>query len=303
MKGLKINHVSDHDSGTGASIFLFDNGATGSYVIAGAASASHELAVLDAEHSVPCVHGLMLSGGSTFGLYAAQGVVRYLTEHDIGFRLPDATVPLVPAAALYDLNYRKPLPPKADDVYQACFNATEDNTECGCLGAGTGATIGKLVASASMMKSGLGRAAIKLDSGLEVIAYAAVNAVGDVYDKGQLIAGACNSEGELVNTERLLLSGQSEQELFSGANTTLISVFCNALGDKGSMKRVAKMALAGVSRAISPIFSPYDGDTIFCFSLGDIDVSELMLGTIAAEQVRLAIIDAVRDASIVVKES
>jgi len=296
MDGLKVNLVSDHEIGTGASIFLFKEGAVGSYVIAGSASASHELAVLEPEHSVPCVHGLMLAGGSTFGLSAVEGIVRYLSEHDCGFRLPDATVPLVPAAALYDLNYLKPLAPRAENVYQACFNASEDNDERGILGAGTGATVGKLVSSASAMKSGLGRSSITLGSGLEVVAYAAVNAVGDIYDKGQIVAGACYSDGRWAESEKLLLSGQAEQDLFSGTNTTLISVFCNAKADKASMRRVAKMAVAGIARAISPIFSPYDGDTLFCFSLGDFEVSELMLGTIAAEQVRLAIIDAVREA-------
>ncbi|RUR02955.1 P1 family peptidase [Legionella septentrionalis] len=295
MQGLKINHVTDMDNGTGASIFLFEQGAIGSYLIVGSACATHEVAVLEPEHSVPCVHGLMLAGGSTFGLFAVQGMVRYLHEKEIGFHAPNAIVPLVPAAALYDLSYKHPVPPSANEVYQACFKASEHNEDRGILGAGTGATVGKLIASASPMKSGMGRAAIKLDSGLEVIAYAAVNAVGDVHDKGNIVAGARFADGSWADTEKRLLAGESEQNLFANANTTLIAVFTNAKGDKASLKRMAKMTAAGFSQAISPIFSPYDGDIIFCFSLGNLEVSELMLGTIAAEQVRLAILDAVKN--------
>ncbi|WP_133127245.1 P1 family peptidase [Legionella nagasakiensis] len=302
MEGLKISHFTNREDGTGASVFLFEQGAVGSYVIAGAASASHEIAVLDPEHSVPCVHGLMLTGGSTFGLYAAEGVVRYLAEKNIGFQLPHATIPLVPASALYDLSYRKPVAPSASAIYEICSAATENNTESGVIGAGTGATVGKLVSSAYEMKSGLGRSAIQLMSGLEVIVYAAVNAVGDVYDNGKLLAGARFKDGRWANSQDLLLSGQSEKNLFAGTNTTLVAIFTNAKGDKAFLKRIAKMAVAGCARAISPVFSPYDGDTIFCFSLGDWDVGELILGTIVAEQVRLAIIDAVKCAE-VIKES
>ncbi len=300
MDGLKINHTSNQQDGTGASVFLFESGAVGSFVIAGTASASHELAVLDPEHSVPFVHGLMLCGGSTFGLFAAEGMVRYLAEKNIGFRMPHAIVPLVPAAALYDLSYINAVSPRAEAVYKACLNASKDNLDSGSIGAGTGATVGKLIGLGYEMKSGIGRSSLKLASGLEIVAYAAVNAVGDVYDKGKLLAGARYKDGSWVNSEKILLSGQAEKNLFAGSNTTLVAVFCNAKADKAAMKRIAKMATAGLARAISPVFSPYDGDIVFCFSLGAYEASELMLGTMAAEQVRLAIIDAVKDSRIII---
>jgi L-aminopeptidase/D-esterase-like protein len=299
MDGLKVNHYTDQENGTGASVFIFEKGAIGSFWIAGSAFATHEIGVLDPDHSAPCVHGLMLAGGSSPGLFAAEGVVRYLAEQKIGLQLPDAIIPLVPAAALYDLNYRKPVSPGANAVYKACFKATEDNDESGHLGAGTGATVGKLINSAHEMKSGLGRASIRLDSGLEVIAYAAVNAVGDVHDNDRLLAGARYSDGRWVESEKLLFSGQVEKDLFNGTNTTLAAVFTNAKSDKAKLKQIAKMASAGFSRAITPVFTPYDGDIVFCFSMGECEVSELVLGTIAAELVRLSIIDAVRQTHII----
>jgi len=294
MEGLKVSHYTNHEDGTGASVFLFEQGAYGAYWMAGSSSATHELAILDPEHSVPQVHGLMLSGGSTFGLFAAEGAVRFLSEKGIGLQLPQAVIPLVPAAALYDLNYRKPAAAKASDVYKICKTAKEDNKERGAIGVGTGATVGKCIVGANDMKSGLGRSEVFLPSGLNVIAYAAVNAVGDVNNNGKLIAGARYNDGSWVDSEKELLSGQVEKNLFSGANTTLVTVFTNARVDKAGLKRLAKMAVSGMSRAIAPIFTPYDGDVVFCFSLGHIDISHLTLGTIAAEQVRLAIIDAVK---------
>lgn len=293
MKGLKTAHFTDLKTGTGASIFLFEHGAVGSYLIAGAACASHEIAILDPEHIVDKVHGLVLTGGSSFGLYAAKGVVDFLKQHNIGFKTIDAIIPLVPAAALYDLNYLDALPPTADDLYKTCFSAAEANIESGAIGAGTGATVGKLIANTCEMKSGLGRSEITFSSGLEVIVYAAVNAAGDIHDNGTIIAGAHTKDGHFVDSKKILSSGQKEKQLFLGTNTTLVAVFTNAKGDKAFFKRMSKMAIAGMAQAISPVFSSYDGDIIFCFSLGTQEISELSLGTIIAEQVRLAIIDAV----------
>lgn len=295
MQGLKIGHFSDQNRGTGLSVFLFESGAVGSYWICGSAPATHELAAIEPDNSVPACHGLVLTGGSAFGLHAAAGVMRYLNEKHIGHPVPTGVVPIVPAAAIYDLTYRAVAYPSPEDAYQACMEASSDNIARGCLGAGTGATVGKIVPHHHAMTSGIGRADITLDTGVSVIAYVVANSVGDVRDHGRLIAGACDEAGQFVDTENYLLSGRGETELFTNANTSLAAIFTNALLDKSAAKRIAKMASSGLARAISPVFTRYDGDIVFCFSLGDQVISELTLGAMAAEAVRRATLDAVRE--------
>ncbi len=299
MHGLKVGHFSDHAAGTGASVFLFESQAVGGYWICGAAPATHEVATLDPAGSVPHCQALVLTGGSAYGLHAAAGVNRYLAERQIGHPVPTGVVPIVPAAALYDLAYKTPGFPSPDDAYQACLNATEENIAHGRIGAGTGATVGKLVPGARCMTGGLGRYALVLPDGLEVIAYVAVNSVGDVWQEGAIMAGACDKDGHFVDCEKYILAGHDEIELFSQAHTTLAAIFTNAALDKAGCLRMAKMAAAGLARAIKPVSTGYDGDIVFCFSLGAHKASELTVGTMAAEALRLAIVQAVTDAEIV----
>lgn len=301
MQGLKVGHFTNEKAGTGVSVFLFERPTVGTYWICGAAPASHELAALDPDNSVPGLHGLLLAGGSAYGLHAAAGVMQYLTERGIGHPVPHGVVPIVPAAAIYDLAYKAAQPPTAAEAYQACLDAQENNTESGRIGAGTGASIGKLIPSAKYMSGGLGRAEIELAQGIHVLAYAVVNCVGDVRDAtDNIIAGACYDKNKFANCEKYLLSGQGEIDLFkhAHANTTLVAVFTNVKFSKSELKRIAKMALAGIARAIAPIFTRFDGDILFCVSVGEQIASELTVGTIAAEVVRRAIIDAVKDAVI-----
>lgn len=313
LKGLKVGHVSHRDKGTGLSVFLFDKSASGSYIICGAGPASHELAPLDPESSVNSVHGLLLSGGSAFGLYAGKGVMQYLAEHNIGLNLPHGVVPIVPCAAIYDLSYKAASPPTDQDAYQACVDARETNTESGRIGAGTGATVGKIVPEAKRMTGGLGRAEVSLPNGLQVVAYAVVNAVGDIRDaQNNIVAGARKPNGDFIDSTQYLLSGQAEQMIFShmaarnasnhsnkNMNTTLVAVFTNALFNKSELKRLARMSIAGMARAINPVFTCYDGDILFCVSLGEMKASLLMAGSIAAEAVRLSILNAVKHSEIV----
>jgi L-aminopeptidase/D-esterase-like protein len=299
MHGLKIGHFSDPEQGTGVSVFLFEYSAAGAYWICGSAPASHELAALDPDNSVARCHGLALAGGSAFGLHTAEGVKLFLREKGIGHPVPRSVVPIVPAAAIYDMAYRADHYPTADNAYQACLEATEDNQQRGRVGAGTGATVGKLVPNMHCMTGGIGRAVLTHQDGLEVLAYVVVNAVGDVRDNNVIMAGACDAQGKFADSEKFLLSGQAELELFPHANTTLAAVFTNATFDKSAAKRIAKMAVAGMARAISPVFTRFDGDTVFCMSLGGRLASELTVGAMAAEAVRLAILDAVRETEIV----
>lgn len=300
MDGVKVGHFTNEAAGTGASVFLFENKGKGAYWVCGSSPATHELVVLDPDNSVPNLDGLVLAGGSAYGLFAAQGMMNYLTERQMGHTTPHGVVPIVPAAAIYDLDYKYPTPPAAEDVYAACKEASVDNKARGRIGAGTGATIGKLIPTAQHMTGGLGRAELHLENGLHVIAYAVVNCVGDVRDaSGKIIAGALAQEGHFADCEAFLLSGQAEKMLFEHSNTTLAAVFTNGDFSKSELKRIAKMAAGGLARAISPIFTRYDGDIVFCISVGNHAASELTAGTMAAEAVRLAIVDAVKNAEIV----
>lgn len=302
MKGLKVGHYTHREHSTGVSVFLFNKPATGAYVLCGAAPASHELATLEPEASVSVLHGLVLFGGSAFGLFAAEGVMRFLKEAGVGLALPHGgVVPIVPAAAIYDLAYGMAMPPSADDAYKACESAHEDNIESGAIGAGTGATVGKVIPNAHHMTSGIGRAEITLPSGLTVVAYAVVNAVGDVRNvAGEIIAGAKDDAGRFMDCAAFLLSGQGEALLIKQqAHTTLVSVFTNAAFTKSELKRVAKMGVAGMARAISPVFTDYDGDIVFAVSMGDMRASVLSVGALAAEVVQRAIVDAVKDTKVI----
>jgi len=300
MNGVKVGHYTNVEAGTGVSVFLFEQSAVGAYWICGSAPATHELVVLDPDNSVPRLHGLVLAGGSAYGLYAAKGVMTYLTERSIGHPTPHGIVPIVPAAAIYDLSYKQAQPPTDKEAYQACLKAIENNPQSGRIGAGTGATIGKIIPDAKHMSAGLGYAEVRLANEIQVMAYAVVNTVGDVLNAaGEIVAGAKWENGQFAHCEKYLLSGQAEQELFNHANTTLVAVMTNAKFSKGELRRIGKMAVAGMARAISPCFTQYDGDILFCVSVGDKVASELSVGTLAAEAVRLAILNAVKDAEVI----
>lgn len=300
MENLKVGHFSHHENGTGISVFLFEQPATGAYVLSGSGPASHELAPLDPETSVPHLHALVLSGGSAYGLFAAHGVMRYLTEHEIGLKLPHGVIPIVPAVAIYDMAYKKAQAPTEHDAYQACLEAKENNSASGQVGAGTGASVGKIVPNARRMTSGLGYAELSLPNGVKVCAYVVVNAVGDVRDEcGAIVAGAKLANGEFADCNKFILSGAGEDLPFRFTNTTLAAVFTNAKFTKAELKRISKMGIAGMARAISPVFTCFDGDILFSISLGDKKAAVFSVGTLAAEAVRLAILDAVKKSEVI----
>lgn len=302
MKNLKVGHYTNTDNGTGVSVFMFGERAEGVYQLCGSAPASHELHVLELEGNVSHADGLILLGGSAYGLGAIQGVLQWFKEQGKGFPTPHGPVPILPAASIYDLGINKALPPTAEEAYAACNSAIEFNDEQGRIGAGTGASVGKLVPDTNFMSGGLGFAELQLANGLSVLAYAVVNALGDIREKdGKIIAGACLANGQFADCEAYLLSGAEESvplPIDTKLNTTLVAVFTNAKFSKSALKRIAKMAIAGMARAITPVFTQFDGDLLFCFSLGTELASELTVGTMAAEAVRLAIVNAVKNSVI-----
>lgn len=299
MQALKVGHHTNTEFSTGISVFLFNQPATAAYHVCGAAPATREVYALELDANNATIHGLVLTGGSAFGLGAADGVMQFLREKGQGKSMPHGdVVPIVPAAAIYDLAVNQPIAPTAEEAYLACLAADENNVSQGRIGAGTGASIGKIVPFARRMSGGLGYAKMRLANGLIVSAYAVVNAVGDVRDlQGEIIAGARLTTGEFADCQAFLLSGQPEFYA-SQTNTVLVAVFTNAVFSKIELKRIAKMAVAGVGRAVTPAFTRYDGDIIFAVSCGDHTASEVMVGTMAAEVAQHAVINAVKESVI-----
>jgi L-aminopeptidase/D-esterase-like protein len=248
------------------------------------------------------VHAIVLSGGSAFGLDAASGVVRYLEERGIGFDVRVAKVPIVPAAILFDLTIGDAkIRPSADCGYQAAHTATTEVVQEGNVGAGAGATVGKLAGLARAMKSGIGTAALTLPSGLTVAALVAVNAVGDVIDPatGRVIAGVRTEDEKGFADSRALLKAGTLRNRRIGQNTTIGVVATNARLTKVQATKVAQMAHDGYARAISPVHTPLDGDTVFALATGTFtsDVDLLTVGALAAEAMSEAIVRAARTAT------
>jgi L-aminopeptidase/D-esterase-like protein len=271
--------------------------------VRGGAPGTRETNLLDPVNTVQQVHGIVLSGGSAFGLDAATGVVRYLEERGVGFDVGVAKVPIVPAAILFDLGVGDPkVRPDAECGYLAAKAASADAVAEGNVGAGAGATVGKAGGPGRGMKAGVGSVSMKMPNGLVVAALVAVNAVGDVVDPdgGAVVAGMRTPDGKaLAGTRALLRSGALPLPRRSGENTTIAVVATNAALSKAQATKVAQMAHDGFARAIVPAHTPFDGDTIFALATGalagDADVS--LIGALAAEAVADAILRAAREAA------
>jgi L-aminopeptidase/D-esterase-like protein len=271
--------------------------------VRGGAPGTRETDLLDPVNSVQVVHGIVLSGGSAFGLDTATGVMRFLEEKGIGFPVGALKVPIVPAAILFDLSVGDgTIRPDATAGYEAARSASDGPVAEGCVGAGAGATVGKLLGPSRAMKGGLGTASIRLSGGAVVAALVAVNALGDVVDPedGRLVAGARDAEGTgLAGAESTLLGGRPPERPLSGENTTIGVVATNVGLQKHEAKKVAQMAQDGLARSIRPVHTPWDGDTLFALSTGDVEIPQavLMVGTAAAVVVARAVVRAVETAT------
>ena len=303
VSGVLVGHWTDLDAGTGCTVVLCPQGAVASVDVRGGAPATRETDLLDPTCTVDRVHAILLSGGSAFGLAAADGVMRWLEERGYGFDTGVAKVPIVPAACLFDLPLgRSDVRPGPEAGYTACEVASDAASAEGNVGAGTGATVGKLLGFGQATKGGLGSASKHLGGGLVVAAMVAVNAVGDVVDpqSGQILAGARKPvRGGFVDSEAFLqsLAGQTIQDLASArGNTTLAVVAVNARLDKAQARRVAMMAHDGLARVIRPSHHPFDGDIIFVLATGEVAGDVGVLGVAAAQVVAEAVIRAVRAA-------
>jgi L-aminopeptidase/D-esterase-like protein len=303
VDGLKVGHHTLTTRPTGCTVILAEQGATAGVDVRGSAPGTRETDLLDPTATVEQVHAIVLSGGSAFGLDAASGVVKYLEGRGAGFKIAGATVPIVPAAILFDLAVGDPsIRPGASCGADAAAAATDGPVVEGNVGAGAGATIGKMGGRERAMKGGVGSAAIALPDGLVVAALVAVNARGDVVDPrtGQIVAGMRTEDGKgLADVRTLMRRGTWKPPAPEPLEHTTIGVVAtNARLTKVQATKVAQMAHDGFARAIVPAHTTGDGDAIFALATGARPAGDLdTIGALAAEAMAEAILRAVRAAT------
>lgn len=299
IDGINIGNAQSLEGQTGCTVVICKEGASAGVDVRGGSPGTRETDLLNPVNFVDKIHAVVLSGGSAFGLDAAGGVMKYLEERKIGFDVKVTKVPIVCSAVLFDLvvgDYR--IRPDKDMGYEACKNSELNMCKNGNIGAGTGATVGKILGPEHSMKGGIGSFAVQVGD-LKVGAVIAVNCLGDIIDPstGKIIAGALKDNGEsFVNTEKVMLERYNEKKnLFSG-NTTIGVVATNGKFTKSEMNKVASMAHNGYARTMRPAHSIFDGDTIFTMSTGKVEADINVFGFLAAEVVEKAILKAVKSA-------
>jgi L-aminopeptidase/D-esterase-like protein len=303
VAGVKVGHFTLGERPTGCTVVLVESGAVGGVDVRGGAPGTRETDLLDPVNTIERVHAVVLSGGSAFGLDAATGVMRYLEERGIGFDVGVANVPIVVGAILFDLRVggNPSVRPDAECGYRAALAAHGGPVEEGNVGAGAGATVGKLLGSGRAMKGGIGTASVVLPDGLTVAAIVAVNAIGDVIDPatGQVIAGVRTEDGRGLADARALIRSGATIRRQPAQNTTIGVIATNAILTKAEATKVAQMAHDGLARTISPAHTQWDGDTIFAIGTGEYggtaDVSTI--GALAADVMAEAVVRAVRAAT------
>ena len=311
VPGLLVGHAQNDEALTGCTVVLCEAGAVGGVDQRGGAPGTREVDAMHPMHLVSKLHGIVLAGGSAFGLDAASGAMRYLEEKGIGFDTRIVKVPIVPAAILFDLGIgRSDIRPDAAMGYQACLNASSNPPAQGNAGAGLGATVGKILGMGQAMKSGIGTASLTIGAGVVVGALVAVNAFGDVIDpsNGEILAGArsrdvgplhIGAKGYFADTLQVMqtLIGRTALAFGSRENTVIGVVATNARLNKEETNKVAQMAHDGLARTIRPAHTMLDGDTIFALATGEHAADVNIVGAFGAEVFAQAILNAVRAAT------
>jgi L-aminopeptidase/D-esterase-like protein len=301
VAGIEVGHFTDPRRPTGCTVVLARDGAVAGVDVRGAAPGTRETDLLGPTNLVDQVHGILLAGGSAWGLDAATGVVRWLEEQGVGLDVRAARLPIVPGAVLFDLLVGDAkVRPDAHAGYEACKAASKRAPAEGNVGAGSGAAVGKIFGIDRGMKGGIGTASITVD-GVTVGAIIACNALGDVVDPetGRPIAGARTKNGKaLIDSRRAILKGEAPKPILKGANTTIGVIATDAPITKVQASRLATMAHDGLARAINPVHTMSDGDTLFALGTGRAKKSPgmMVLGTLAAEVTARAVVRAVRAA-------
>lgn len=296
VTGITVGHASDAHAATGCTVIVCRQGAVGGVDVRGSAPGTRETDVLRPMTLVDRVHAVLLTGGSAFGLAAADGVVRYLEEQGIGFDVAVAKVPIVPAAVIFDLMIGSAtVRPTAEMGYTAARGASAGPVEEGSVGAGSGATVGKALGPQTAMKGGVGTWAVSLPGGVIVGALVVVNAFGDVIDDrtGQVLAGARDPHtGRFLNTAQALVRG-TRAPGFSG-NSTVGAIATNAALTKEQANKLAQLGHDGLARVISPVHTMFDGDTVFALSTGAAKADVVAVGVAAVQAIAESIKRAVR---------
>lgn len=300
IEGIHIGQTENAEAGTGLTVLISETGMGAGLDVRGGGPASRESQLLNPLMSAQIVHAVVLSGGSAFGLGAADGVMAYLEEHDIGFDTGYAKVPLVAQSDIYDLSVgSSDVRPDKEMGYTAAKNALEaPNYKNGNYGAGCGASVGKVNGMDTAMKTGIGSYAVQIGD-LQIGAIVVVNALGDIYDHhtGRQIAGLLNEEGTGLRSTLEYMSQSTViiDNKFTG-NTTLAVIITNASFGKAQLCKIAGMGHDGFARSINPVHTSADGDSIYAVSVGTVQADQDLVGTLGAEVISEAIMRAVRDA-------
>jgi L-aminopeptidase/D-esterase-like protein len=299
VPGVRVGHATDETALTGLSVVLCDRPAVAGVELRGGANDVTGLDYLDARHIVPAINGVVLSGGSRFGGESAWGVMRWLEEHGIGYRAGTHVVPHVPCACLFDLSVGDGrVRPTREMGYAAAASAATGPVAEGNVGAGTGASVGKLYSIARAMRGGIGTASVRLGAAT-VGALVAVNSVGDVRDpdRGTLVAGTRDApDGRRLIDSVLMLRAEPGLGRFAAEHTTIGVIATDARLTKPEAAKLASLGMLGFAAALSPPHTSFDGDTLFALSVGDVPMDVTRLGLAAGEAVARAIVRAVRAA-------
>jgi L-aminopeptidase/D-esterase-like protein len=298
VSGITVGHYTDLENGTGCTVVLSDPPANAGMEVRGAAPASREIALLDPLAGAPWVNGITLTGGSVFGLDSTGGVVRYLEEQGVGVKSGRTRIPLIPAAALFDLGFiNSDVRPTVDDGYAAAASASV-NVETGNVGAGTGSTVAKLLGAASSIKGGVGTTSVRMPNGATVGALVVVNAIGGIVDPetGEIVAGPQTENGFADSINLMIERPPKDRGFFR--NTTIGVVATDAPLDKIGATRLAMAGQDGIALAIRPSHTANDGDTVFGLSTGThpVSVQGDVLHAAALKAVTGAILNAIESA-------
>jgi L-aminopeptidase/D-esterase-like protein len=298
VPGVKVGQVSDEKALTGCTVVVLEKGSACGVDVRGSAPGTRETDLLNPINSVQEVNAVVLTGGSAFGLDAASGVMRYLEEQGLGYNVGVGVVPIVPAAVIFDLSIgSSKIRPDQQMGYEAARIASKQPVQQGNVGAGTGATVGKLAGMKRAMKGGLGSASRRLPNGLVVGAIVAVNAVGEVRSHltGEILAGARDDDGNIRDSLSWMIDA-STPPAPSGTNTTIAVVASNANLNKVQANKIAQMAHNGLAKTIHPVHTMSDGDTVFAVATGGVDASVNLVGALCVEVLAEAVVNAILSA-------
>jgi len=300
IEGIRIGHAQDLDAATGCTVVIGEAGMTAGVDVRGGAPGTRETDLLDPVNLVEQIHAVILAGGSAFGLDAASGVMQYLEEKKIGLDVLVTKVPIVCGAVLFDLTIgAQEVRPDKEMGYQACLNSNDPECPEGSVGAGTGATVGKIFGMERCMKSGLGVCCLQTGD-LKIGAVVAVNCLGDVIDPktGEILAGVLDENRKrLLNSEEIMIKEFAGRKIEFGGNTTIGVIATNAELAKSETYKIASMAHNGYGRTMRPAHTMFDGDTIFAVATGKIKADVNVVGLLAARIMEQAVIRAVKKAT------